>query len=114
MSNEAFERALDELIEQLVNTEEYMNYKDTFARVKYDAGALESINAIRELNMSVQEMSEEEYERESENIALRMEELLSSTKVSDFIIAEVDFSKLYQYITDRIIQTLDDEDTEDI
>ena len=63
---------------------------------------------IRELNMSVQQMSEDDYERESENLASRMEELCSDSRVGDFILAEVDFSKLFQYITERLVGTLDD------
>ena len=55
-----------------------------------------------------QQMSEEEYERESENLSARMEELCSDQKVGDFILAEVDFSKLFQYITERLVGTLDD------
>ena len=59
--------------------------------------------------MRVQEMSEDEYERESENIASRMEELCNDPRVGDFILAEVDFSKLFQYITEKLVGTLDEE-----
>jgi hypothetical protein len=38
-----------------------------------------------------------------------MEELCSDSRVSAFILAEVDFSRLYQYVTDRIVSTLDEE-----
>jgi cell fate (sporulation/competence/biofilm development) regulator YlbF (YheA/YmcA/DUF963 family) len=66
------------------------------------------VESIRELNVRVQDMGEDEYERESENIAARMEELCTDSRVSDFILAEVDFSRLFQYITDSIVKTLDE------
>ena len=109
MSNERFERALDDLLEVLRNTEEYVNYRNTFSAIRDDEGAMECVDRIRELNVAVQEMSEDEYERESDNISAKMEELCSDSKVSDFILAEVDFSRLYQYITARIVSTLDEE-----
>lgn len=108
MGNEALEAALSALVEQLRETEEYRNYRDRFEDIRNDAAALECVSHIRELNMSVQQMSEEEYERESENLSARMEELCSDQKVGDFILAEVDFSKLFQYITERLVGTLDD------
>lgn len=109
MGNEALEAALDSLIEQLRQTEEFRNYRDRFENIKNDTSAMESVMHIRELNMQVQQMTEEEYERESENIASRMEELSSDSRVGDFILAEVDFSRLFQYITERLVGTLDEE-----
>lgn len=108
MGNEALEAALNALVEQLREAEEYKNYRDRFEDIRNDPAALECVSHIRELNMRVQQMSEEEYERESENLAARMEELSSDPRVSDFILAEVDFSKLFQYITERLVGTLDD------
>ena len=109
MANERFEEALDNLLECLRKTEEYNNYRNKFAAIMDDEAAMECVDKIRELNVAVQEMSEDEYERESDNISLRMEELCSDSRVSDFILAEVDFSRLYQYVTDRIVSTLDEE-----
>ncbi len=108
MGNEAFESALDALIEQIRESEECRNYREKFEIVRNDEGAMDCIGRIRELNMSVGQMSEEEYERESENISARMEELCSDSRVSDFILAEVDFSRMYQYITDKIVDLLDE------
>ena len=109
MSNECFEEALDNLLECLRKTEEYNNYRNTFSAIMDDESAMECVDKIRELNVSVQEMSEDEYERESDNIAARMEELCSDSRVSAFMLAEVDFSRLYQYVTDRIVSTLDED-----
>ena len=109
MGNEALEAALEELVRQLRETEEFRNYRDRVEDIKNDRDALDCVSHIRELNMRVQEMSEEEYERESENIASRMEELCNDPRVGDFILAEVDFSKLFQYITEKLVGTLDEE-----
>lgn len=108
MGNEALEAALDALVKQLRETEEYKNYRDRFEDIRHDTEAMECVMHIRELNMSVQQMSEDDYERESENIASRMEELCSDSRVGDFILAEIDFSKLFQYITEKLVGTLDD------
>lgn len=108
MGNEALEAALDALVSQLRETEEYRNYRARFEDIRHDESAMECVMHIRELNMSVQQMSEDDYERESENLASRMEELCSDSRVGDFILAEVDFSKLFQYITERLVGTLDD------
>lgn len=107
MGNVAMEAALDDLIEKLRETEEFKNYRDRFEDIRNDTSAMENVMHIRELNMSVQQMDEEEYERESENLSARMEELCSDQRVADFILAEVDFSKLFQYITERLVGTLD-------
>ena len=109
MSNEHFERALEGLLVCLRTTEEYINYRRSFAAISDDEEAMSCVDRIRELNVSVQEMSEDEYERESDNISARMEELCSDSRVSEFILAEIDFSRLYQYISDRIVSTLDEE-----
>ena len=101
------ETALSALVEELKQTEEFINYKNTFAAIENDEQAMRCVDDIRKLNMRVQEMGEEEYERESENLAAKMEELCSDARVADFIMAEVDFSKLYQHITDTIIGALD-------
>lgn len=107
MDNEEFMDALDALIERLKETEEFIRYKETFGSVVNDEHAMECIASIRELSMKVQDMSEDEYDRESENISARMEDLCSDSRVSDFITAEVEFSRLYQYITDSIVGALD-------
>lgn len=109
MGNNDFESVLDDFLDSLRRTEEYVNYRDTFAAIRDDEAAMECVEKIRELNITVQQMSEDEYERESDNIASRMEELCSDSRVSAFILAEVDFSRLYQYVTDRIVSTLDEE-----
>ena len=106
-SNE-FEEAFEGFLDKVKNTEEYINYKATFRAIQDDEKAMGCVESIRELNMRVTEMDEDEYERESENIASRMEELCSDSRVSDFILAEVEFSKMYQYITDGIVATLDE------
>jgi cell fate (sporulation/competence/biofilm development) regulator YlbF (YheA/YmcA/DUF963 family) len=107
MNNEKLMDALDALIGQLKETEEFIKYKDTFSKVVNDEHAMECIASIRELSMRVQDMSEDEYDRESENISARMEDLCADSRVSDFITAEVEFSRLYQYITDSIVSALD-------
>ena len=108
MFNERLEAALDNLIEEIRESEECRNYREKFDAVRSDDGAMDCIGRIRELNLSVSRMSEEEYERESENLSARMEELCSDSRVSDFILAEVDFSRMYQYITDKIVDLLDE------
>lgn len=110
MGNDALEAALEELVRQLRLTEEFKNYRDRFEDIRNDKDALECVSHIRELNMRVQEMNEDEYERESENISSRMEELCNDPRVGDFILAEVDFSKLFQYITEKLVGTLDEEE----
>ena len=108
MGNAGLEAALERLVEQVRESEEYRNYRDTFEAIRSDENAMRCVSEIRELNMRVQDMNEDEYERESENLSMKMEELCSDTKVSDFILAEVEFSRLYQHITDSIVGTLDD------
>ena len=108
MFSDEFEEAFDDFLEKVRNTEEYVNYKATFKTIQDDEKAMGCVESIRELNMQVMDMDEDEYERESENIASRMEELCSDSRVSDFILAEVEFSKMYQYITDGIVATLDE------
>lgn len=110
MGNEALEAALDGLVAQLRETEEYNNYRDRFNDIRNDQSAMECVMHIRELNMQVQQMNEDEYERESEAVAARMEELCSDSRVGDFILAEVEFSKLFQHITERLVGTLDEEE----
>lgn len=109
MGNDALEAALEELVRQLRETEEFKNYRNRFEDIKNDRDALDCVSHIRELNMRVQEMSEDEYERESENISSRMEELCNDPRVGEFILAEVDFSKLFQYITETLVGTLEEE-----
>lgn len=108
MYSEQLESALNALVDQVRESEQCRNYREKFDVVNSDESAMDCIGRIRELNMKVQQMSEEEYERESENISARMEELCSDSRVSDFILAEVDFSRMYQYITDRIVSLLDE------
>ena len=108
MGNAGLEAALNALVEQVRESEEYKHYRDTFEAIRNDEGAMRCVSEIRELNMRVQDMSEDDYERESEELSMKMEELCSDNKVSDFILAEVDFSRLYQHITDSIVGTLDD------
>lgn len=108
MFGEDFEEAFAIFLEKVRLTEEFRNYKATFAAIQDDDTAMGCVESIRELNMQVMDMDEDEYERESENIALRMEELCSDSRVSDFILAEVEFSKMYQYITDKIVSSLDE------
>lgn len=109
MFGDDFEGAFEAFLESVKRTDEYMNYKSTFAAIQDDETAMGCVESIRELNIQVMEMDEDEYERESENIALKMEELCSDSRVSDFILAEVEFSKMYQYITDSIVAALDEE-----
>ncbi len=109
MFGDDFEEAFGSFLEKVRRTEEFLNYKATFEAIQDDEGAMGCVESIRELNMRVMDMDEDEYERESENIAARMEELCSDSRVSDFILAEVEFSKLYQYITDGIVSALDEE-----
>ncbi|MCR5358141.1 MAG: YlbF family regulator [Lachnospiraceae bacterium] len=108
MYSEQLEAALNALVDQVRESEQCRNYREKFDVVNSDEGAMDCIGRIRELNMKVGQMSEEEYERESENISARMEELCSDSRVSDFILAEVEFSRMYQYITDRIVSLLDE------
>ena len=106
MYSSDFEKALEDFLEEIKSTDEFVNYKATFEAIQDDDYAMGCVESIRDLNMRV--MDEDEYERESENLAARMEELCSDSRVSDFIVAEVDFSKMYQYITDKIVSTLDE------
>lgn len=108
MFGNEFEEAFEGFLDKVKNTDEFVNYKATFNVIKDDEGAMGCVDSIRELNMRVMDMDEDEYERESEAIASRMEELCSDSRVSDFILAEVEFSKLYQYITDGIVSALDE------
>lgn len=109
MFSSEFEDAFEAFLSKVRNTDEFINYKATFDAIHDDDTAMGCVESIRELNMRVMDMDEDEYERESENIASRMEELCSDSRVSDFILAEVEFSKLYQYITDKIVSALDEE-----
>ena len=109
MFSDEFEEAFESFLNKVKNTDEFINYKATFNAIQDDDKALGCVESIRELNMRVMDMDEDEYERESENIASRMEELCSDSRVSDFILAEVEFSKMYQYITDKIVSALDEE-----
>ena len=109
MFSDEFEEAFECFLNKVKNTAEYINYKTTFNAIQDDDKALGCVESIRELNMRVMDMDEDEYERESESIASRMEELCSDSRVSDFILAEVEFSKMYQYITDKIVSALDEE-----
>ena len=108
MYSSDFEKALEDFLEEIKSTDEFVNYKATFEAIQDDDYAMGCVESIRDLNMRVMDMDEDEYERESENLAARMEELCSDSRVSDFIVAEVDFSKMYQYITDKIVSTLDE------
>ena len=108
MFSDEFEEAFEGFLDKVKNTEEFINYKATFNAIQDDENAMGCVESIRELNMRVMDMDEDECERESENIALRMEELCSDSRVSDFILAEVEFSKMYQYITDGIVAALDE------
>ena len=108
MYNSDFEDALEELLKALKNTDEFINYKSGFEQIQNDEYAMGCVESIRELNMKVMDLSEDECEKESESIASRMEELCSDTRVSDFILAEVDFSRMFQYITDKIVSALDE------
>ncbi|MCR5507840.1 MAG: YlbF family regulator [Lachnospiraceae bacterium] len=108
MYDDKLESALESLVERVRESEECINYRKRFDEVRNDEGAMDAVGRIRELNMSVQKMSEEEYERRSEEISGRMEELCSDSRVSDFILAEVDFSRMFQYITDRVVAVLDE------
>lgn len=108
MFDNDFEDALEGFINKVKGTDEFKNYKATFEAIQDDENLLGCVESIRELNMRVMNMDEDEYERESENIASRMEELCSDSRVSNFILAEVEFSKMYQYITDRIVSALDE------
>lgn len=108
MFSDEFEEAFESFLNKVKNTDEFINYKATFNAIQDDDKALGCVESIRELNMRVMDMDEDEYERESENIASRMEELCSDSRVSDFILAEVEFSKMYQYITDKIVSALDE------
>ena len=108
MFSDEFEEAFESFLNKVKNTDEFINYKATFNAIQDDDKALGCVESIRELNMRVMEMNEDEYERESENIASRMEELCSDSRVSDFFLAEVEFSKMYQYITDKIVSALDE------
>ena len=109
MGNSDFDEAFNAMLASLKRTEEYINYRDKFAAIQHDESAKESVDRIRELNMRVSRMSEEEYERESEELSSQMEELCSDVRVADFILAEVDFSKLFQGIIDKIVSALDEE-----
>ncbi|MCR4807962.1 MAG: YlbF family regulator [Lachnospiraceae bacterium] len=108
MYTDDLEEALNDFLKVLRKTDEFTNYRARFAEIQDDEYAMGCVEKIRELNMQVMDLSEDEYERESENIAARMEELCSDSRVSSFILAEVDFSKLYQYITDSIVSALDE------
>ena len=108
MYSDDFEEALDGLLRALRKTDEFLNYKSGFEAIQDDEYAMGCVEKIRELNMQVMDLSEEECERESESIASKMEELCSDTRVSDFILSEVDFSRMFQYITDKIVSTLDE------
>ena len=109
MINDALRKALDNLIDEIMKTEEYKNYRESSEEVKDDNDALDRIERVRELSIRVQEMSEDEYNRESENVSTRMEELCENPKVSRYIQSEVEFSKVYQYITERIISIVDED-----
>ncbi len=109
MGNADFDEAFEAMLDSLKKTDEFINYRNCFAAIQDDDTAKECVDRIRELNIKVSQMSEDEYERESEDMAARMEELCSDVRVFDFILAEVDFSKLFQHITDRIVGTLDEE-----
>lgn len=109
MYSREFEGALEDFLEKLRQTDEFINYKATYDAIQDDDHAMSCVENIRELNIRVMDMDEDEYERESENIAARMDELCSDSKVSRFFLAEVEFSKMYQYIIDRIVSELDEE-----
>ena len=72
MFGEDFEEAFAIFLEKVRLTEDFRNYKATFAAIQDDDTAMGCVESIRELNMQVMDMDEDEYERESENIALRM------------------------------------------
>ena len=103
------EEALNNLIETLKTTEEYINYRKSYSAIEDDQEALNCVEGVRELNVRVAKMTEEEYNAESENIDRKMGELIVNPRVVDFIEAELDFSRLYQHITECIIDTLEEE-----
>ena len=100
--------AIEALMEELTKTEDYIEYKKCYEAIKDDYEAGKKVERIRELHMKVQGMSEDEYNRESENIYNEVDALCEDKKVVAFIEAETVFSKLYQRITERIISSLED------
>ncbi len=109
MEDIKLEAAVESLVKELRKTEEYRNYYSALNSIRDDSEAEAKINEIRELSIRVQNYSEEEMNRELENIERRVEEIGSDPKIEDFMLAEAEFSKLYQSIVERIIGSLDEE-----
>ncbi len=106
--NDKLSEALDALIVELKKTDIHSNYRKSIREIEGDSSAEASVNELRALSIKVQEFSEDEIDREIENIERRLEELCADNKVAEFMIAESEFSKLYQEIVARIIGSLED------
>ena len=108
--NENLSEALDGLICELKKTEFFDNYYRCIREIEGDSEAEARVNELRALSIKVQEFSEDEINREIENIEKRLEELCSDNRVAEFMIAESEFSRLYQEIVARIINSLEDDE----
>ena len=109
MAGKSLDSAIAVLVDRIRETDEFKNYSRCIEEVKYDEEAMDKINRLREISLRIQQYDEDRLNREAEEIEKTIENLCIDSRVSDFMQAEVDFSRLYQRITEAIIGLIDSE-----
>lgn len=99
------ERATENLIAAILDTEEYKAYAAELERVKQEPGLKAMIDDFRKRNFELQTEAEidfnklDEFEREYQSIR-------ENPKVADFLAAELDLCKMMQRIQMQLVSAL--------
>ena len=101
MSN--VEQALDNLVEAIKESEQYNNYSRYLEQVKKEPGLKAEIDEYRLRNFELQNSADYDFSK-MEEFEKEYEDFRENALVSDFLSAELDFCRMLQQISDRIVK----------
>lgn len=98
----------DELVDAILDTEEYKHYKDTLREVKQWPELKDKIDEFRAENFMIQSDMDERYLVDAvEAFEAKFEGFRADSKVQNFLVAELAFNRLMQDVYDEIMNGID-------
>ena len=100
--------AVNNLIDEMKQTEAYKQYQYQKNSIYTDPEAKSKIDELRALNLKIQNAPENvDILDESERVEEQLEEICEDSRVNDFMQAELDFCRLFQDILSQLAQGID-------
>lgn len=101
---EQIQEKLDELINSIKQTKEYISYNEGLKNIKENNELYEQVNEYRRRNLEVHLKSNEPYE-DAIRLQYDFEEILGNPMVAQFIFIEQKMCKMLKEIDRQIIET---------